>query len=61
MSTEEPSINILQPTINIQKNIVEDYYEGTLLGKGGFGSALLCNKQSENNAKYVIKVIDLSE
>lgn len=49
------------PQINIQKNIIEDYYEGTLLGKGAFGSAFLCNKQSENNAKYVIKVIDLSK
>lgn len=47
--------------INIENKIVDDYYEGTLLGKGAFGSAMLCNRLSENNAKYVIKIIDFSK
>jgi serine/threonine protein kinase len=47
-----------EPDVKLQKKIVDDYYEGTILGKGGFGSAILCNKMSENNAKYVIKQID---
>ena len=47
--------------ISLKKEIIEDYYEGTIIGKGAFGSAMLCEKKSENNCKYVIKIIDLSK
>lgn len=53
--------NVKESNVIIQRNIVEDYYEGTLLGKGGFGTVFQCNKLAEQNAKYVIKVIDLSK
>lgn len=51
----------MDATINVQQNIIEDYYEGKVLGQGAFGKALLCNKQTENNKPYVIKVINLLE
>jgi serine/threonine protein kinase len=47
--------------VKIEENIAEDYYIGKVLGKGNFGTALLCRKQSENNAKYVIKKLDFSK
>ena len=46
--------------IKTGSKIVDDYYAGVVLGSGAFGTALLCNKLSENNAKYVIKKIDMT-
>jgi serine/threonine protein kinase len=40
--------------------LVDDYYMERVLGKGSFGTSVLCNKQSENK-KYVIKIINLKE
>lgn len=40
--------------------IIDDYYELSVLGKGSFGSAVLCEKRSECNAKYVVKIINFS-
>lgn len=51
----------MEATISVQKNIIEDYYEGKVLGQGAFSKALLCNKQTENNKPYVIKVMDFSQ
>ncbi len=53
--------NINNEDVSIGKQIVKDYYEGAVLGKGAFGTALLCRKTTENNNKYVIKMINLSE
>ena len=46
--------------VDVEKVVVDDYYEASILGQGSYGTAYLCNKRNENNNKYVVKLIDLS-